>query len=185
MIIVRCWLQHIFNCAFEFSIREKSNGISPSYFNFDFIGNCLKLAQWSICTVRQLHIGHLHSGQLHSNLWLSAFVLDFLISFLIIKWFFLNKNNFPCSISNFSRCWKSCSRETKTRRDIGFRKSKNNRVNQAVFWGKKFEDANYSSFERAFWVESADTKIILIGWFWTKLWPIGEWALRLFGVFRD
>ena len=142
-------------------------------------------AQWSICTVRQLHIGHLHSGQLHSNLWLSAFVLDFLISFLIIKWFFLNKNNFPCSISNFSRCWKSCSRETNTRRDIGSRKSKNNRVNQAVFCGKKFEDANYSSFERAFWVESADTKFILIGWFWTKLWPIGEWALRLFGVFRD
>nr|CAD2135688.1 unnamed protein product [Meloidogyne enterolobii] len=83
--------------------------------------------------------------------------------FLIIKCCFLNNNNFPCSINNFSRCWKSCSRETKTRRDIGSRNSKNNRRNQAVFWVKKFEVANYSSFERALRGESTDTKIIFIG----------------------
>ena len=142
-------------------------------------------AQWSICTVRQLHRGQLHSGQLHGNWWLSAFVLDFLISFLIIKCCFLNNNNFPCSINNFSRCWKSCSRETKTRRDIGSRNSKNNRRNQAVFWVKKFEVANYSSFERALRGESTDTKIIFIGWLWTKLWLIGEWDLRFFGEFRE
>ena len=44
-----------------------------------------------------------------------------------------------------------------------YRLPKINRGNQAVFLGKKFEDANYSSFERALRGESTDTKIILIG----------------------
>jgi len=50
-------------------------------------------------------------------------------------------------------------RGTKTRKDIGPRKSKNHRGEQADFWGQKFEYANNSSFERAPRAESNDTKI--------------------------
>jgi len=46
---------------------------------------------------------------------------------------------------------------------------KNHRGDQALFWGEKFENANYTSFERARRAESNDTKINEIRLDLTKL----------------
>ena len=54
-------------------------------------------------------------------------------------------------------------------RVIGPEKSKNQRGDQALFWGEKFENANYTSFERARRAESNDTKINEIRLDWTEI----------------
>jgi len=54
-------------------------------------------------------------------------------------------------------------------RDIGPRKSKNQRGDQALFWGEKFENANYTSLERARRAESNDIKINKIRLDWTEI----------------
>jgi len=85
------------------------------------------------------------------------------------------------SSSSWVEIWKNFRADSYRGWDIGPRKSKNHRGDQALFWGEKNEYANNTSFERSRRAESNDTKINEIrlhmaetSYNHVNLWGVGE-----------